>query len=737
MCSAACTADGHAIDVFEGDTYCRIHLDGRTYETAHVLRSADPVFDVSYEVEVCDRRSSFRLEAIDLKTDDVIGYMEVSLFELLQRDADMTVKHHWLGKLVGNRYHVTIQDRQNIYPLSSDKSSTRVGSVRLTLDYLEHRDVLFLPPRLIRDREDRELSMETIKTNIERLDRIVAAFRDLETWYIDLISWKQPVRSGFVFTIFVYICLFSNAEFTLALLCYALLVYMMDRCFCRFSGLYLKQWIEVDDLDEVKENRDHPYRPIAMLYVAPIEAELESKDEEEATPSQVYVVVKYLPNDTSSDDPSVLYVPTGPSREYEIGQTHAVRASKTRVRWRDLSNVVSKLHGRKSRTTTDAILQNVAISWKHQGNCLCKKCSLGEEGGIDHHAVQYPILQPAMMIAESKYSLLPWHFSPAIITFALVFQSKEENEIAGTAQIDLKTLLQPDRSETIWLSVNALSPYAPTRLCVRVKLKLPSVSQPIRRTDRLYFKFLDHVMKNNRAGLVNTLFDTYRKYREATQLIQNEVGRVCGAIESFQNLLNWTHPEKTAVVFGLILLASILFSFIPGRYIILGVGVSEFGAALREYRPPSNRLKHLLMNSISSLPTTNDLRKAYDGYYQMYCKTQQIEMEEAKKAIGALKFSAFSVGICQTRTEEEKTWKYIFAAVRLNRIVFWKSKDDAEAGLLPIGQVILDQIVEKERGLFQVEGNTGDGWKETRWFMVDESISSIKLAQLMRLQQPN
>lgn len=46
-----------------------------------------------------------------------------------------------------------------------------------------------------------------------------------------------------------------------------------------------------------------------------------------------------------------------------------------------------------------------------------------------------------------------------------------------------------------------------------------------------------------------------------------------------KNLLNWTHPSKTMLVYLLVVLAWLILLAIPGRYIVLALGLYEFSKA--------------------------------------------------------------------------------------------------------------------------------------------------------------
>ncbi|CAN0558138.1 unnamed protein product, partial [Ectocarpus sp. 8 AP-2014] len=46
-----------------------------------------------------------------------------------------------------------------------------------------------------------------------------------------------------------------------------------------------------------------------------------------------------------------------------------------------------------------------------------------------------------------------------------------------------------------------------------------------------------------------------------------------------KNLLNWTHPPKTLLVYAIVALAWLVLLMVPGRYIVLTLGLLEFSKA--------------------------------------------------------------------------------------------------------------------------------------------------------------
>jgi len=58
--------------------------------------------------------------------------------------------------------------------------------------------------------------------------------------------------------------------------------------------------------------------------------------------------------------------------------------------------------------------------------------------------------------------------------------------------------------------------------------------------------------------------------------VQNLMNWLLDIMESFKNIFDWTSPYKTLPIYVLIFLSWLAFVVVPGRYIILAIGVYQF-----------------------------------------------------------------------------------------------------------------------------------------------------------------
>ncbi|CAK4408025.1 unnamed protein product [Aphanomyces euteiches] len=594
MCTRQCKADDHATNVFHGDTYCRLSVDGVTHETKEVYKTADPVFGDKTCFLISHRDTAFQLELVDLSTNVVVGSMTVSLFDLLQRDADHVVQ------IVASKLR-----REDSVPAVRDRyilkaKSQVVGYVNMVLHYAEekHKLLLYVPKQrmVLQGREEKEFAVETLRTNMDRLVRVLQLVPWLEHQYIAIITWKHRARSGFVLVFFTATCLFFNAEYMPALFFYLALIYMLHTLVLRLDGSYLTKWIAYDE-DPMEKTR--LFRPVAALYTAVVDAIIPPPKKDG---QYVYVKIIYLPNDANQEDMGLVF---SGGDQFLVGRTHAVRLQ-----------------------------------------------------------VKLP-----------------------------------------------KKIIAPAPEEKKWSSF------------VRDAL----------------------AEKDKTSTLGTVLFGALWKAKDTTKMVQNVIGRLCATVVCTQNLFNWTHPWKTAVVFVVCLAGAILFSIVPARYIILAGGLMEFIAGLREDRPPSNTARNLLWNFISSLPTDMDLIQAYDrertAYVEQRSKIDQIENQGCRR----LKYHALWLGTVVAKMENDRVWKSMCLVYRPCRFIFWKSVEDADACLPPLGQLIIDSeedikeipdlMARKSDDppyIFYVLGNTGESYQEKRFFGFTESAVRDELLRVVK-----
>ncbi|KAF4317718.1 hypothetical protein BBO99_00007614 [Phytophthora kernoviae] len=211
------------------------------------------------------------------------------------------------------------------------------------------------------------------------------------------------------------------------------------------------------------------------------------------------------------------------------------------------------------------------------------------------------------------------------------------------------------------------------------------------------------------------LLDTFWKVKDTIKQLQNEIGRACGALACAENLLNWTHPWKTATAFAVVAMLTLVFSVVRGRWAILFFGVTEFGAVFVDDAPASKRARKILGNYLSSLPTDQDLIELYDPERAVYLKQREAMREEDEELAVRLRHHALWTGTISSKAAGDRYSKNYFVVYQPYRFLLWKNEDDAEEGaqahfqlLFEKPEAVTDKADEKMDG-FKVSGVSSSG----------------------------
>lgn len=198
---------------------------------------------------------------------------------------------------------------------------------------------------------------------------------------------------------------------------------------------------------------------------------------------------------------------------------------------------------------------------------------------------------------------------------------------------------------------------------------------------------LQDVLTDPSSG--GSTFSTLWNMRDNVQYVQNLLGGALDSIESFKNLFTWAVPDKTYVVFLALLLLWILTILIPGRYIILVAGCSEF---LYIFLPQSKQSTFMtrFSNLLESIPNDDDLKQVYTAERSHF----QANIQAARKAVlnDVLMRMVSDVlwrgSVCQKRSFDGD-WEECYLVVTGRRLVWFSQEDDISEGVPCEGQLLL------------------------------------------------
>ncbi|RLN31652.1 hypothetical protein BBJ28_00004607 [Nothophytophthora sp. Chile5] len=834
LCTKHCRKDFHAKNIFDGDTYCRLAFDGIVHETSPVLKSADPMYLELVCFEVRRPNSTFRIEVIDFNSDQCIAELHVTLFQLLQREADTFVRTSALLEslrtplrqlsLNDDTNQAAINDSWESLPILSDADhykllppstsksppGEKLGFALIELEYVEHKEDL-LRIRLDNDfslleREEKEFSVESLRVTFDRFSRALKTFQGVDAQYASIISWKNKKKSAVCLVGFVYLCIFADLEYALSYIFSGILVYMLYKLHLRIEGSFVGRWIGYEEYELEQEEKLKLYRPLADLTVAVHEARLSQETDSLLMESQsrlkdvsssklgFYVRIKYRPNDKRSERGDMVLIPSGYD-EAIMAWTNVVGKSRSPI-WRKNSLGTSSgstlMLPFAAKPRKELPFSNFNVSWRHDPTtCSCEQCTAHQEAskresnsvsegaitcGVDHHAYYFPIPQASRKNFTGRDDLVPWRSFPGLLQFELCIslngEAKETPDlIVATATIPLRDLLTRNEgssefvvplssfgtpasalNELTGLSSSSTLPASQELdkvegdvLLVRVEFGIPegtpkSASEklllgdaeekqqvksprqaptrkrgPVSHVERNFSEFVCESLaaKEKSKAIGSHLFDVFWKVKDTIKQLQTEIGRACGAIACAENFLNWTHPWKTATAFVVVAMLALVFSIIRGRWVILLFGVSEFGAVFVEDAPASKRVRKILWNYLSSLPTDQDLIELYDPEREVYLKKREVKQEKEEEHAVRLRHNALWTGAVSSKAEGDRSskvhlsplvcwpcmiaewltvaslWQNYFAVYRPYRFLLWKNEDDAEEGSQPNLQLLV------------------------------------------------
>ncbi|TMW58695.1 hypothetical protein Poli38472_010254 [Pythium oligandrum] len=413
--------------------------------------------------------------------------------------------------------------------------------------------------------------------------------------------------------------------------------------------------------------------------------------------------------------------------------------------------------------------------------------------GIDHHALFFPIPQACRKNFSRRDDVVPWKLFPGLLQFDLCVSvtgsaRSVPDLIVATGSVQLRDVrTKPGSTQEIAVTLTrkftpgtSSVPVAPVlddnfsdgnalvepeidQLFIRVELSTPDAATTMERersrsvenlshqeelkkkkiitpAERSHAEFVCESMieKEKSAVIGQHLFDALSKVKDTIKTLQNEIDEACGTLARVENLFNWTHPWKSAVVFSCVILGAIVLSFIKGRWMILLFGLTEFGAVFLEDLPPSDQLRHIVWNLLVSLPTDQHLIEVYGAEREIYLRNKRGENEKNAKHTELLRHHGLWAGTLMTKGDSERSYKLCYAVYRPYRFVLWKSAEDAESGVPPFHQLLFERTesivhghkIDEKSFVFHVFGTTVSGVDEKRSFSFD---SEAKMEDLLRV----
>ena len=226
-------------------------------------------------------------------------------------------------------------------------------------------------------------------------------------------------------------------------------------------------------------------------------------------------------------------------------------------------------------------------------------------------------------------------------------------------------------------------------------------------------------------NLIGSSLDTVKGLMKTAQWVQNFIGTIADTVERCFNILNWTDPRKTGIVFAATVTLLLLFAVFPTRYLILAGGLGEFVNGFRRRKAQERKMEKeragrgrrkkkaekttekkpskesAVSNLIMSTPTNEDLRRFYFWESKRRGEAERNVVAE-KRRVGRLAtiWQAKWQGRCLVREERKRggdsdilggsefTWRSAFAVLQSHRVSWWRGEREFDGGEESAGQVM-------------------------------------------------
>lgn len=245
-------------DAGEGNHYILASVEdtSRVFRSKSVFNSASPIFNVKWTIKMEHYRAAVNLFLMDAVTHQKIACSRVSVYAIMQRDADRKYVH-WDDAPVE---HLPMRS------LGVDTDDDLMGHFCAKVTFEEDVLGLFTGEELhdAPQGPPEQLSVQRLSAHIARFSAIFALIGLWNREYLSIMEWKDPPSTFVILLIFLYCTIHVNAEYALSGLMFLVVVLMTRSLFRRNSGQYVRHYVEKG----IQPMPQLDYRPVALIRVA-------------------------------------------------------------------------------------------------------------------------------------------------------------------------------------------------------------------------------------------------------------------------------------------------------------------------------------------------------------------------------------------------------------------------------------------------------------------------------------
>ena len=339
-------------------------------------------------------------------------------------------------------------------------------------------------------------------------------------------------------------------------------------------------------------------------------------------------------------------------------------------------------------------------------------------------ALVYPLLQPA-----DGGELRPWAEATGVLVFRVMRQHPIDrllDSCLGSVEVPVASLVDDDggrgaqRERRGWHDLELSDddsdaeappdvPHArkkrePPALHLRLQLALRDTSAAPNPDERETSRAVEAMQDPDaadpaahpdlRARVVGVARDGLRPLSTAVTAheylawAQNALGRYLDVMESMKNLVNWTHPEKTGLIFAGVLVGAVLFCRVKTRWLVLAFGLYEF--TYRLLPSSASTVTCRFLNALKAVPNDRDLRACY-GHRAALHAGRLVDSERRRRRrarLHAIWDCGWEGGV-ELRPDASSAFDRRRLVLHGRRLLAWRSERDVDAGRPPAAQLLL------------------------------------------------
>jgi hypothetical protein len=181
--------------------------------------------------------------------------------------------------------------------------------------------------------------------------------------------------------------------------------------------------------------------------------------------------------------------------------------------------------------------------------------------------------------------------------------------------------------------------------------------------------------------------------------VQNLMNWLLDQIESVKNIFNWTSPGKTYPIYLAIVALWLVTVVVPGRLLILAVGLYEFFFIFLPI-PEGRNTMIRFSNLIQSIPNDDDIAQIYSVEKKAFAasklaewkateKTRKLNLAVSTRWNRAVSIKASSFGAAAALGGAAEEWVSVYLLLQGHRLVWWASEDALDQGKVRMSDLYL------------------------------------------------